>query len=264
MSDMIVDSHAHVMFPPERQIRMMNEAGIDKTILFSTSIHPEAAKDIVSFEKEMNILNEIISGKYNPERSRALALEEQCRVIREYPSRFLGFGIVPTGLSKDETRSWIEEKVVDNKFYGIGEIAVAPGQTRMLDNIFNIAAEMGGMPLWIHTFSPLGLEDITGIDALSRRYPSVPVILGHLGGINWMETIRLAKKNTSLFLDLSGTYTIFAPTLAIKEIPERTVFSSDAPYGEPLLIRTMIERITEDSHVRERVLGGTIAELLGL
>jgi predicted TIM-barrel fold metal-dependent hydrolase len=31
----------------------------------------------------------------------------------------------------------------------------------------------------------------------SLRFPTVPVILGHLGGVNWMEAIALAKANRS-------------------------------------------------------------------
>lgn len=37
---MIIDSHAHVMLPTEKQLSMMKEAKIDKTILFSTTPHP--------------------------------------------------------------------------------------------------------------------------------------------------------------------------------------------------------------------------------
>ncbi|MGD3110608.1 hypothetical protein [Streptomyces sp. YGL11-2] len=55
-----------------------------------------------------------------------------------------------------------------------------------------------------------------------------------------------------------------AVRLAIQEIPDRTVFGSDAPYGDPVLTRAMVERVTSPGEVRDRVLGGTIAELAGL
>lgn len=40
---MIIDSHAHVVLPIENHIKMMDESGIDKTVLFSTLVHPEKA-----------------------------------------------------------------------------------------------------------------------------------------------------------------------------------------------------------------------------
>ena len=52
--------------------------------------------------------------------------------------------------------------------------------------------------------------------------------------------------------------------MGLKEVPERTLFSSDAPYGDPFLTKKAIERATEDQYIKERVLGGTIAALLHL
>jgi len=111
---------------------------------------------------------------------------------------------------------------------------------------------------------PLALADIRDLVALARRYPSVPVIFGHLGGWHWCDTIRLAQDLPRASLDLSGTYTTLAPVMAIRTLPARTLFSSDAPYGNPLVARTMVEQATANPAVRERVLGGTVVELLRL
>lgn len=42
------------------------------------------------------------------------------------------------------------------------------------------------------------------------------------------------------------------------------MFGSDAPYGDPFLARATVERVTGPGTLRDRVLGGTLAELLGL
>lgn len=47
---MIIDSPAHVMLPVEKQIALMNEASVDKAILFSTLVHPEKAETRSAFE----------------------------------------------------------------------------------------------------------------------------------------------------------------------------------------------------------------------
>ncbi len=40
---MIVDSHQHVMLPASMQIKKMDDAGVDKAILFTTTPHVERA-----------------------------------------------------------------------------------------------------------------------------------------------------------------------------------------------------------------------------
>ncbi|WP_242859872.1 hypothetical protein [Clostridium drakei] len=55
-----------------------------------------------------------------------------------------------------------------------------------------------------------------------------------------------------------------APAMAIKQLPERTLFSSDAPYGNPLLFKKMIEISSKDAKTAEQVLGGNITNLLNL
>lgn len=261
---MIIDSHQHVFLPTKKQLTMMMEAGVDKTILFCTTVHPETAVDLKSFEQEMRTLNDILSGKRNAQEAKTQALKEQVSVIQENPTKFIGFGTVPMGLSEEATAKWIKENVVDNNFRGLGEFTLAPGQAHQLEPVFSVATDYGNLPLWIHTFSPLTFEDIIEINVLSNKYPSVPVILGHLGGLNWLDTIKLAKDNSSLYLDLSGTFATIAVSFAIKELPERTLFSSDAPYGDSVLARKTIERVTSDNYVRERVLGDNISELLNL
>lgn len=260
---MIIDSHAHVILPVEQHLALMESAGVERTVLFSTRVHPERAVDLEAFEREMTTLFAIINGqKDNGLEPAKGAIQEQIQVLRTHPSRFIGFGWVPVGLSYDDTANWIQTYVITPGMRGMGEFTLAPGQIGLLGPIFALSSEAGNLPLWVHTFEPLKLDDIRALVALSKRYSGVPVILGHLGGLHWMETIKLAKECPQAYLDLSAVYTTLAPTLAIRELPERTLFSSDAPNGNPLVARTMVEQITQDSSVRALVLGETIARLV--
>jgi predicted TIM-barrel fold metal-dependent hydrolase len=67
-----------------------------------------------------------------------------------------------------------------------------------------------------------------------------------------------------MYLELSTAGIILAVRLAITEIPERTLFGSDAPYGDPVLARATVERVTTSGEIRDRVLGATAAALFGL
>lgn len=46
---MIIDSHAHVILPVEQQLALMESAGVERTVLFSTRVHPEQAADLEAF-----------------------------------------------------------------------------------------------------------------------------------------------------------------------------------------------------------------------
>ncbi|MFF9818730.1 hypothetical protein [Streptomyces sp. NPDC014006] len=69
---------------------------------------------------------------------------------------------------------------------------------------------------------------------------------------------------TELDAALAAAPERFIGFLPVPEIPGRTLFGSDAPYGDPVLAPALVERVTSPGEVRDRVLGGTIAELVGL
>ncbi len=261
---MIIDSHAHVVLPSDNHLSLMNEAGVNKTILFSTSIHPENASRLNEYEVELDTLYKIISGKVNSIDSKISAIEEQCRIIDQHPSKFYGFGTVPVGLDYKDTSSWIEKYVVKNKFIGLGEFTLPPGQIKLLDSVFQASTNFKNLPIWIHAFWPLTLDDIKEIFILAKKYPNVPTIIGHLGGTNWLEVIKMAKETSNVYIDLSATFTMVALKMAIQELPEKTLFSSDLPYGDLVSSRFTIERACKNDAIKKQVLGGNIATLLKL
>ncbi|WP_019553634.1 amidohydrolase family protein [Propionispira raffinosivorans] len=259
---MIIDSHAHVVLPNERQIEWMEEAQIDKTVLFTSVVHPEKASSLMEFKKEMGMLYDIINGIKNPIEERLKAIEELKSAIKENPQRYIGFGSIPTGLSYEENLSWIEKYIVKNSFYGIGELTPNSGQVELLEPLFQASRSTGNLPLWVHTFFPLVTQDIKILLDLAKRYPSVSLILGHMGGIHWLDTLVACKDLSNVYIDLSATFTTLALEFAIREFPERVLFSSDAPYTSPLSAKINIETLIKDKGLCQQVLGGNIANLL--
>ena len=51
---MVIDSHEHIFSNIKSQIELMDKAGVEKTILFSTTFHPENARNLLEIESEMN------------------------------------------------------------------------------------------------------------------------------------------------------------------------------------------------------------------
>jgi predicted TIM-barrel fold metal-dependent hydrolase len=261
---MIIDSHAHVMLPTEQQIHLMDEAGVGRTILFATTVHPERAADLPGFRQEMRTLQEILAGRKAGAEARVQAHAELLAVIAAYPDRFVGFGSPPLGLDLDQTATWVETEVVGRGLHGLGEFTLAPGSVHLLEPVIAAAALHGNLPLWVHTFFPLGLDDIRQLVDLADRHPTVPLILGHLGGVHWLEAIELASARPHIYLDLSAAFSPLAPKFAVQSLPERTLFSSDAPYGDPVIARQLVERVVPDPVLQRMVLGENAARLLDL
>ncbi|MDO5548659.1 MAG: TatD family hydrolase [Eubacteriales bacterium] len=267
---MIIDSHEHVMLPTASQIQKMDDAGVDKTILFPTTPHVEKAADgtLDAMEREMQVLYRLLSGRYAPE-ERIEAMKQSILEVKQAiafaPNRLYGFGAVPLGLSEGAAADWLETQIIQNRFRGLGEFT--PGseqQVAQLEPILRAAADYHRLPVWVHTFHPVSLDGMKVLMELCRSYSSVPVIFGHMGGTNWMEVIAFAKQNPNAYLDLSAAFTSLSVKTALVEVPERCLFGSDAPFGEPKLTRQLIEFVSPSKQVAKRALGENIAELLRL
>jgi predicted TIM-barrel fold metal-dependent hydrolase len=214
------------------------------------------------------MLYRITQGNYTIQERKASvekSIDELCSVIKENPDRFIGFGCVPLNLSKEETKKWIHNNIVANGLKGIGEFM--PGsekQMEALETIFEVIVDIPNCPIWVHTFNPVTIKGIQILMDLCIKFPSVPVIFGHCGGSNWMDIIKFAKVHSNVYVDLSATFTSLTPKFAMLEIPEKCLFSSDAPFGEPKLYRQMIEALSPSAEVTSMVLGDNIGRLLKL
>lgn len=262
---MIIDSHQHLFTDFTKQISQNKSLGIDKVILFPTIVHPENSRSKDEFTTELNKLNQVLSGVINPTEARINSLIGLSDAIDKSHGYFTGFGSCPFGLSYEETGHWFEKYIVGNNFLGVGEITAPSGLIYMIENIFRISSEQSkDYPLWIHTFNPLLMKDIFEIIRLSEKYPNVKVILGHSAGSNWLETLEIIQNKKSIYMDVSASFTTFSIKYIAETIPERCVFSSDLPYGDPGIGIMQINKIVKDQNVTRKILGENIQELLNI
>ncbi|MGI5401116.1 amidohydrolase family protein [Streptomyces sp. CA-135486] len=267
---MIIDAHSHVHDPLDAHLSALDDAGVDRTVLFPTRPHPERATDLASLRHEMSVLDRALTGGTDGSTDAtgddgyAMARRELDEALAAHPARFLGFGSVPLGRPAAETAAAVARNVADRGLHGIGELTPPPNQAALVEPVLQAACDHAGLPVVVHGYSPTTAADLRTLVGLAARYPRVPLVISQLAGANWMEAIELARDTPNIYLELSTANIIFAVRLAIRELPTRTLFGSDAPYGDPLLSRATVERVTPPGEVRERVLGGNLAELLGL
>lgn len=258
---MIIDAHSHVHDPVRDHIALLDEAGVDVAVLFATRPHPERAADLAGLRHELAVLETALAGRSSDYRA---AFREQDDALAAYPDRFIGFGSVPLDQPAEAIATAVAKDVVGRGLRGIGELTPPPGEAARLEPVLQAATDHSGLPVVVHGFAPTTADDLRTLAALADRYPRVPLVLSQLGGLNWLTAIELVRDHPSMLLELSTANVIFSVRLAIAEIPDRTLFGSDAPYGDPVLSRLAVERVTRSGEVRDAVLGGTAARLLGL
>ncbi|MEU6895449.1 amidohydrolase family protein [Streptomyces sp. NPDC046557] len=263
-NSLIIDAHGHVHDPVHSHIALLDEAGVDRAVLFGTRPHPERATDLVALRREMSVLTETVGGRTTGPEGYRTARQELDSACAAYPDRFIGFGKVDLGLSARWIAEEVEREVVGRGYRGIGELTPSPDGAGRIEPVLRAAADHGGLPVVVHGFTSTTARDLVTLATLARRHPTVPLVISQLGGLNWLTAIELARDTPNMFLELSTANVIFAVRLAIEEVPDRTLFGSDAPYGDPVLARATVERVTRSGALRDRVLGGTLAEMLGL
>ena len=265
---MIIDSHEHIFSNINEQLALMDKGGIDKTILFSTTIHPENAHNSLELKDEMNKLTKVLSGTLKGEERLNMqrkSNEDVIEAVKNNPDRFMGFGAVPTELSEDDTAKWIEKYIVNSNLLGAGEFT--PGSIEAVTNlekVFKVLCDYPDYPMWIHTFHPVDMEKLKILMNMCEKYPKVKVIFGHLGGPNWQSVIEFAKHEPQVYLDFSAVFSTIQIKAAAWELPGKCLFASDAPMGDPDIYRYMIEKTIDDKAVVKGVLGENIMRLLGM
>ena len=263
MRKLVIDGHSHVTIPIENHIRLMDEAGIDKTVLFRTGVHPELKGSNDEIKEEMQQLQKYLTGDPAIADSYGEAAHEELfKAVNKYPNRFICFGNISLNKDLDTMTKNIQTQISKHHILGIGELALPSGQIHKLENVFKASSQTACLPLWIHCFNPMTLEDILHIEQLAKKYPSVPVIIGHAGGSNWLETIDIVKRNPNIYMDTSAAFSSLVLKLIIKELPDKTFYGVDYPYGDMWVMRKMIERACPDENIRENILGGNIMKLL--
>lgn len=261
---LIIDAHSHVHDPVESHLAALDDAGVDRAVLFGTRPHPERAVDLVSLRREMGVLDSALAGGENSLDSYRTAWAELHEALAAHPSRFIGFGSIPVDLPEEDIAVLIDREVVGRGLRGIGELTPPAGGAARIEPVLAAAHDHGGLPVVVHGSAPTTGEDLRTLSRLAARYPAVPLVISQLGGTNWMAAIEMVKDTSNMYVELSTANIIFAVRLAIREIPERTLFGSDAPYGDPVLARTTVERVTSPGEVRDLVLGGNLGQLLGI
>ncbi|MFI6002061.1 amidohydrolase family protein [Streptomyces sp. NPDC051366] len=259
---MIIDFHAHVTVDVPAQLARGRQAGVGRTVLQSTRIHPEAPTTLDGLRTEFARLAAVIGGEASAEDEFHAAVDELRDALDAHPGEAVALANLRLTTTAGQTRAWLDDMLARPGFVGIGELTPAPGQAHLIEPALEVSADHGGVPVLVHGFAPNTADDLRTYASLAARYRTVPVVVGALGGLNWLELLDLARETPNLHIDLSSALQVFAVRAAVRELPERCLFGSNTPYGDVVAARHTVEAAVADPAVRDLVLGGNAARLL--
>lgn len=237
---MVIDAHAHAdendvlgwYDPPEKLIGLMDEAGIDLSVVTTYSDEPGKLEGYLERFPQRLIGFPRLDPKYG-----ASSVELLRRLIRGHP-RMRGVKLHP----------------ISNLIKPFAERCV---------ELMRAAGELG-VPVFIHCGDAVPALPLQ-IGKAAALCPGTR-ILCHLGGyFHAEEVIRVAARRPNLLLDTSSCPYPALIRRAIEILgPERVVFASDSPAGDPISELQKIRLLALPAEIEERILWKNIAGLLGL
>jgi predicted TIM-barrel fold metal-dependent hydrolase len=209
---MIIDSHTHVdkfgwYDPPETIIRLMNEAGIDKSIIMTYGDAPDVEGSI----------------------------EYIAEAAQKYPDRLIGYARMNPRRGEEAHRLF--QKAMEQygfkglKLHPVGNLC-HPAEPETIELIR--LARRYNAPVLFHC----GDEELTlplQIEQAAEACPDATIIMGHMGGyFHWKDAIRAAERCENIVLDTSALPYPQAIEEAVQRIgSSRVLYASDGPGCDP-------------------------------
>lgn len=256
---MRVDGHTHLTAPASMLLQKLEEAGFAKAVVCSAGL---ARGEAITSLCEAKIAMARIGRAQNlPDRQVAIKStnEHLAAVVAEHRDKLIGFGKVDLF---DKNLLKEAETVVELGLNGIGEVIGIHQNVELLVPLFQFSHDHHGFPLFLHCDYPVDAGDLREIFRLARRFSGARLIIGHLGGDFWLETLEMALASPNVYLDTSEVVNGVALRVAVHELPERVIFASDFPWDCPGAMLKRLEAMTVDASVKRQVLGLNILQLL--
>lgn len=184
---------------------------------------------------------------------------------KRYPTETLGFAVLnPWDIGAEEN---LEKYYREYGFYGLKMNAIRYGysadRTSLLGPFFDICRSYKRIVV-AHCQSDLfSIPDKWAYQA--RQFPDVPFVLFHIG-IPFMaeRCCELAKELPNVYV---STCAAFVPVMKMAyEVcgPEKMIFSSDAPFGDPCQELEKIQYVIKNPEHLEMILYGNAKRIMNL
>ena len=211
---MIIDSHTHVdrfgwYDPPETIVRLMDEAGVDMSVIMTYVDAPDVKGSI----------------------------EYIAEAVKKYPNRLIGYARMNP--RRGEEAQHIFRKAIEE--YGFKGLKLHPAGNRCHPasqetiDLIRLAASYRA-PVLFHC----GDEEFTlplQIAEAAKACPEATIILGHCGGyFHTKDAIQTAERHPNIVLETSAMpYPRFIKEAVERVGASRVIYASDGPGCDPTI-----------------------------
>lgn len=238
---LVLDSHCHAGkgdgltgpwdtdAPLRDYLRRARAAGIDGTVVFApfTSDYEQANQEVAS-------------------------------IVRSHPRRLLGYAFVDAGRDRGRVADLVAEAVLVHGFRGL---KVHRHDAALTREVLEVARDWR-LPI---LYDVMG--EVTALELIAREYPSVPLVVPHLGSFadDWTAQrafIDILVRHPNVFTDTSGVRRFDLLVEAVNRAgPHKVLFGSDGPWLHPGVELAKVDALRLDDRGFEAVVSGN---LLGL
>ena len=169
----------------------------------------------------------------------------------------------------------VKKYLGSDKFVGVkynGEYSRAPACADSNDEIFKLIEAEYGKPLLLHTWglpehgNPIAYSLPSQTLTLARKFPKMPIIMGHMGGPEWASAIEVTAQADNLYLDTCCSYADRDKVAeAVKVLgAEKIMFGSGMTENNPFGQKAVVLDADITTAQKELVLYGNAVRLFGI
>ncbi len=265
---------------PEELLDIMREAGISKAV----QVNMTPVREM--YEAAVEKLPENERDGEHPDIVAKMAERQKrrngwtCEMAREHPE-LVAFPSVDPLMGTDMMVAEVERCAKELGAKGI-KLHHAEGQYFPRDErlwpVYSRAQELG-LPIISHgghfmTYGTVTYTQPSNFEPVLESFPTLKLVLAHMGQGFWDESVELAKKYSNLYFDTSAVVSsveelqVLSDADAVELIRklgvERVMFGSDYPWFNPAADLKRFLRLPLTPAEKEKILGENAKRILGI
>lgn len=182
--------------------------------------------------------------------------------MEKYPERIMAFPVLHP-LFPDDSAKVLEE----GKGRGIRGIKLhcllsgIPYSDRRHMDIIDSLRHLK-LPVTLHT----GASLIKDVETVVREFPDVMFMLGHVGGTEYREMLRVIKDRDNVVADINGDVFLegYLEEIVDSMGDERVVYGSDFVFMDPAIMISIVRKARIPDSSKEKILFKNAERILGL
>jgi predicted TIM-barrel fold metal-dependent hydrolase len=186
---------------------------------------------------------------------------------KEFPDRLIGYGRVNPKLGR-KALDELERCIQDYRFRGLKLHPDTEGYDtsclEIMAPIYERMVEANWVSFYHTGYAPTCQPAL--FVPLAKAFPSVPIILAHIGYRYWEDAALVAREFRNVYLETAGNSTPSTINGAIRVAgADHVLFGTDSPYHDPQYCIDKVELLPDlTDEERKLVMGGNMARLLGM